>query len=61
MFTGATSFNHSISSWCVCSVRDMSDMFCAADSFSFLELLKTSWQMQPAVCATSTRELTPSE
>eukprot|EP00971_Amphidinium_carterae_P175558 3480067-Amphidinium_carterae.1 len=59
MFAGALAFNSDIISWSVCSVRDMTNMFCDARSFSFLELLRTSWQMAPAGCCVSRRELTP--
>eukprot|EP00971_Amphidinium_carterae_P275909 5474873-Amphidinium_carterae.1 len=59
MFARAFNFNQAIVSWSVCSATDMTDMFCGARSFSFLDLLSTSWQMAPAGCGVSRRELTP--
>eukprot|EP00971_Amphidinium_carterae_P154162 3057366-Amphidinium_carterae.1 len=61
MFFGATAFSCDMRGWSLCSATNMTDMFCGAASFSFLDVLASSWQMVPAVCGVSTRELAQSE
>eukprot|EP00971_Amphidinium_carterae_P262526 5207501-Amphidinium_carterae.1 len=39
----------------------MTNMFCEASSFSFLDLLIRLWQMALVACAVATRELTAAE
>eukprot|EP00971_Amphidinium_carterae_P153219 3037433-Amphidinium_carterae.1 len=60
MFAEAIHFNRNISRWSVCSVRDMTDMFCCEiPNFLYLTSLQSAWDMAPPACGKAVRRLTP--